>query len=236
MRIVSLKSRYRCPANLDLVAVFCVAVLPDLVRSLFVLTESVQVAGYSFSYLHCALVVRSLQVSLPILLIMHLKNVDWREHGFTPVRLLRDPVTAIGLVAVSYVAYVFAYIVLACFGADFQVGSEAMQGMIREMSPSSIVAIPVMLASSLANGFSEELALRSYFIPRLLQLSGSRTVAVLATSSLFSFYHLYQGPLGAVSVFLVGLVFGTYFVTARRFWPIAVAHAALDVIAQLAFL
>ena len=119
---------------------------------------------------------------------------------------------------------------LARLGPNFQVMSEAGQAMIRDMSPPSTIALPVIVASGLANGFAEELAMRAYFIPRLVQLSGSRTVAVLLTSVVFALYHLYQGPVGAVHAFSIGLVFGIYFVTARRFWPVALAHAAMDVI------
>ncbi len=213
-------SRIQFPRNLDIIAVFCLAVLPDLLRSIVVFTKSVETSSYPFAYLHGSLIVRSLQVSIPILLIMHLRGVAWSEHGFTAVRPFRDVATATGLVAVSYVAYVCVYIVLVRLGTDFHTSTDVITSMIRDMSPTSTIAIPVMMASSLANGFAEELALRSYLVPRLLQVSGSKAVTVLVTSSLFSAYHLYQGPLGAASAFVVGLVFGTYFVARRRFWPI----------------
>jgi len=92
----------RWPANFDVVAIFCVAVLPDMVRSYFSLTETAQSSTYSFEYLHCAWIVRALQVSLPILLIMHLKNVNWQEHGFKRVRPFRDLAVATGLIGFSY--------------------------------------------------------------------------------------------------------------------------------------
>jgi membrane protease YdiL (CAAX protease family) len=53
---------------------------------------------------------------------------------------------------------------------------------------------------------------------------------------LFGAYHLYQGPLGAAGIFVIGLVFGTYMATKQRFWPLFVAHSAMDLIPHLAYL
>jgi membrane protease YdiL (CAAX protease family) len=44
-------------------------------------------------------------------------------------------------------------------------------------------------------------------------------------------YHLYQGPLGAVSVVVCGLVLGAAYWRTRRLWPVALAHALIDMIA-----
>ena len=228
--------RYRYLRYFDVAAVLCLAVLPDLVRSICIYTNTVQRVSYSFSYMHGALLARSIQVSVPILLIMFLRRVNWSEHGFRSVRLLRDPLVAFGLIVISYVAYAMVYNLILQFGINDQAGVERTEAMIRGMSPTSWVAVLVMLASSIANGFAEELALRSYLLPRLLQLSGSRVFAVLLTSSLFGAYHIYQGVMGAIAIFVVGIVFGTYFVAKRRFWPIALAHMAMDVIPQLLYL
>lgn len=229
-------SRIRFPANLDIVAVICLAVVPDVFRSIIVYSGLVQSSGYSFSYMHGSTIVRSLQVAVPILLIMHLRNVDWSEHGFTSIRPLRDLATAIGLIVASYAGYVFVYNLLVRIGVDFQNHADVMTSMLQDMSPKATIAIPVMLASSLANGFAEELAMRSYLIPRLVQLLGSKSHAVLITSALFGAYHLYQGPLGAAGIFVIGLVFGTYMATKQRFWPLFVAHSAMDLIPHLAYL
>lgn len=223
----------RFPSQLDIAAVFCLAVLPDLLQSMFVVTGADQTSGYTFAYLHGLLIVRSLQVSVPIILIMHLRNVRWSEYGFTRFDG-QDFATALGLVVVSYIAFAVVYNVLVRSGADPNAGREVISEMLHVMSPTVAVAIPVIFVSSAANGFAEELALRSYLIPRLVEISGSKVVAVLATSALFAAYHLYQGPLGAAAAFGTGIVFGVYFVEKRRFWPVAIAHALMDVMPQLA--
>jgi membrane protease YdiL (CAAX protease family) len=41
--------------------------------------------------------------------------------------------------------------------------------------------------------------------------------------------HLYQGPLGTMSVIGVGVVFGAYYWRKRQLWPVVVAHIVADV-------
>lgn len=227
-----MQSHSRFPSQLDIAAVFCLAVLPDLLQSMFVVTGVVRASGYTFAYMHNSLIVRSLQASVPIILIMHLRNVRWSDHGFTRCHV-RDVAVALGLVVISYGAYAVVYNILVQFGCDHNAGTEVISEMLHFMSPTAAVAIPVIFVSSAANGFAEELALRSYLIPRIVEVSGSRVAAVLVTSVLVATHHLYQGPLGAAAAFSTGIVFGAYFVEKRRFWPVAIAHALMDVVPQL---
>lgn len=220
----------------DVVAVFFLAIFPDLVNSTYAFTSTGQRENYSFSYIHAYLIARSLQVSAPILLIMFLRKINWSDYGFKRVRPVRDTATAIGLVVLCYMTYILVYNVIVQLAIEYHAGAERAEAMIRGMSPESTIAFLIMLLSSIANGFAEELALRSYLIPRLFQLLGSKLLAVLITSSLFGAYHLYQGILGATSAFVIGIVFGTYFVAKRRFWPVAIAHIAMDIIPQVFYL
>lgn len=98
----------------------------------------------------------------------------------------------------------------------------------------SAMGIPLILAGAAANGFAEELAMRSYLIPRIAQVSGSGVIAVLLTSLLFASYHLYHGPLDAISTLAIELVLGGYFLKFRRFWPIVAAHAMMNCLPVLA--
>lgn len=41
-------------------------------------------------------------------------------------------------------------------------------------------------------------------------------------------YHLYQGPLGAISILLTGTIFGIYYWKTRKLWPVAFAHIFAD--------
>jgi membrane protease YdiL (CAAX protease family) len=95
--------------------------------------------------------------------------------------------------------------------------------------PQSGIDYLMMIVLSLCIGFSEELAMRGYLIPRFEKLLGSTTRSLFASTALFASYHLYQGFEGVVLVFFTGLVFGIAFCWSRRLWPVVIAHACADI-------
>jgi membrane protease YdiL (CAAX protease family) len=81
-----------------------------------------------------------------------------------------------------------------------------------------------------AVGFVEELVWRGYLMTRIEEVSGSRWKAILLTSLLFGFNHLYQGPTGVIFTAIDGFMFATVFAYTRRLWPVALGHGLLDLI------
>ena len=213
---------------LDVAAIFSLAVMPDLVNS-FMASTSTGGTTSTLNPLLYLLIVRSVQVSLPILLIMKLRNVDWQRYGFRGFRPIGDILVAVGLAAIGYIAYYVCACSLLLAGFDFSTDTDALPRMTQD-AHFSVGALCLVFVSSCANGFAEELAIRSYLITRLNELSGSKIVAAIVTTTLFAAYHSYQGRYGIVSAMAIGSVFAIYFITAKRFWPIAIAHAILDFI------
>ena len=226
--------RRRFSAWFDVVAILCLAVLPDILRS-FVETNSTGAVSSSFNSLLLLLIVRSLQVSLPILLILNLRRVQWADYGFIKFRLIRDPLTALGLAILGYATYYLLAYSLLFSGFDFSGDADAFQSMTQDAELGLQTFILVIMASC-ANGFAEEIAIRSYLIVRIGELCGSLAVAAIFTTILFAAYHSYQGRYGIVSALAVGAVFAAYFVTTKRFWPIAIAHALMDLVGLAAVL
>jgi membrane protease YdiL (CAAX protease family) len=76
----------------------------------------------------------------------------------------------------------------------------------------------------------EELTL-VFLISRLLEiwpsLSG-KIVAIILASLLFAVAHLYQGPAGMVSIGVLSLFAGVYYVHWGRVMPLIIAHALFD--------
>lgn len=212
--------------SFDVWAVFALAVLPDLVSSMMQATTT-QAASSSFNSLLLLLIVRSLQVSLPILLILKLRKIRWADFGFVKLSLLRDLATGLGLAFLGYLAYYLLAYGLLLAGVDFSDDADALQSMTQD-SRVGIGTIALLILCSCANGFAEEIAMRSYLLVRIGELSGSMVVGAALTTVLFAAYHSYQGRYGIVSAFAVGAVFATYFVVTKRFWPIAIAHALMD--------
>ena len=182
---------------------------------------------YTFVQLLVLIIARSLQVSVPILLIMKLRHVAWTDYGFVRFRPVRDVLVAIGLTAAGYFAYYTAAILLHNVGFDFSGDFDAIPQITTEASI-SLVTITLIMMASVANGFAEELAMRSYLLTRLADLFGSKIVAVVATSVLFAAYHSYQGRHGVFSALMIGVVFGIYFAKTNRFWPVMIAHFIMD--------
>jgi uncharacterized protein len=90
------------------------------------------------------------------------------------------------------------------------------------------ISLLTLVALGVVNGAYEEVfllgflvrGLRAYGLP--IALGVSLLVRVL--------YHLYQGPLGAVSVLVFGAVLSVYFVASGRLFPAVFAHAIADIV------
>jgi membrane protease YdiL (CAAX protease family) len=88
----------------------------------------------------------------------------------------------------------------------------------------------ILVFMQLCNGLAEELAMRGYFITRFEAIFGSRAQALLLSTILFAAYHIYQGAIGVIGAAIFGLMLGGCFLRYRRVWPLALAHAIIDVI------
>ena len=90
----------------------------------------------------------------------------------------------------------------------------------------------VFAVLSVAAGFGEEIAYRGYALGVLIPILGTATSALL-TSAVFGALHSYQGTLGVVRTFVVGVVFAWGFVASGSVWPGVVAHTAIDLLGGL---
>jgi membrane protease YdiL (CAAX protease family) len=89
-----------------------------------------------------------------------------------------------------------------------------------------LALVPAMMVGA----FYEELLFRGYLIPRLERLLGSPWWSLLATSALFGTIHAYQGIFAIPDKFFWGIILGAFFLWLRRVWPLAIAHAAMNVL------
>ena len=103
--------------------------------------------------------------------------------------------------------------------------------------PRSVTDYFWMTGKHVANGFAEELVMRAYLITRLERLLGSGSLAVLVSSLLFASYHIYYGPgVTLIHAVLFGLAFGGLYLLLRRVWPLALAHALINISNELQWL
>jgi membrane protease YdiL (CAAX protease family) len=87
---------------------------------------------------------------------------------------------------------------------------------------------PLLLASSLATGYAEELCFRAYLFRRFAGAGMPASWAALASSLLFGASHGAQGLVGIVSATLVGLWFARRWQDGRNIHEIAIGHGIYD--------
>ena len=83
----------------------------------------------------------------------------------------------------------------------------------------------LLLTLAIATGaFYQELLMRWYLISRLEQIGTRTWQAVVISTILFSAWHIYLGPAGAIHAVCAGLLYATCFVLTRRIGAIVIAH------------
>ena len=129
------------------------------------------------------------------------------------------------LVGASYASFIAGAIVVAMTPG----GEETL----RALPDFPGVLIPVALLGSVVNGCFEELVLVGYVF-RVLERQGLG-IAMGASVLLRLLMSLYQGPLGATGILLLGMVYGVIYWDYRQLWPLIFAHMVLDFLALARF-
>jgi len=124
-----------------------------------------------------------------------------------------------------FVAALFAW----WFVAQFFDASDFKSQPIEEMMSHTRVSIGMAVALSLVNGLYEEIFLTGYLLEAFRTYGAS--VAIGLSTLVRLLYHLYQGPIGAVSIVVFGVVMSLFYWRTRWLWPVAFAHILADVVA-----
>lgn len=77
---------------------------------------------------------------------------------------------------------------------------------------------------------TEETIFRGYLLRRFTQITNSRLLAVVLSSTIFAFGHAYQGSLGIIAVGLIGVVFALVYLWRGSLVAPAVMHFIQDFI------
>lgn len=94
--------------------------------------------------------------------------------------------------------------------------------------------VPLVLVSTLAIGYREEIFYRAYIADRASEAGVDRRTALAAGAVLFAAGHLYQGVAGFVVALAIGLVLAEVYVRTRSLHGIAVAHGLYNFMVLLA--
>lgn len=206
----------------EVAAVLCLAYVPAMFDAV---TFPEDTPASSFVYHELWLIIRTLEVSVPLLLIVALSKSPWSQFGIVRPKWIADPLLGCAIWGLGIVGCQFAL--------SFLPSSQGDSVHFVFPNPEGAPQYVLLLFSSVANGFAEEFAMRGFLLVRLEQLLRSTWLAVVVTSVLFGSYHLYQGVHAAVGIAAVGLVYAISFCLFRRLWPVCIAHALADSIFHL---
>ncbi len=136
----------------------------------------------------------------------------------------RGTVWGLGLLVVTYVvtigAQALAQIVLPI---DHALALEQYPTAARGLS------MQLVFLTSTVNGIFEEVFVAGYIITVLKERRGE-WIAINVSTVVRMLYHLYQGPIGIITIVPMGLLYGYTYVRTRQLWPLIVAHVLVDII------
>ncbi|MFV2196917.1 CPBP family intramembrane glutamic endopeptidase [Nocardiopsis sp. LOL_012] len=163
---------------------------------------------------------------VPVLLAVHLlqrTGEGARTIGFDVRRPGPDLAAGAALAAVIGAGGLAVYVFSWQLGLTVTVRPSSLDGNWWD--------VPVLVLQAAKNGILEEVIVVGYLLHRLGQLGWSPWKAVLASSVLRAFYHLYQGVGMFFGNLVMGLVFGWFYTRYGRVMPLVVAHTLIDIVA-----
>ena len=96
------------------------------------------------------------------------------------------------------------------------------------MTREATLTLPANVLMAMVNGTYEEVFLLGFLVRGLRGWGLSSALGTMLLVRVM--YHLYQGPIGALWVFGIGLTFGIYYVRSGNLWPPVFAHVLWDIV------
>jgi len=91
------------------------------------------------------------------------------------------------------------------------------------------LSMELVFFTSTVNGIFEEVFVAGYIITVLRERRGV-WIAINVSTVVRMLYHLYQGPIGIITIVPLGLLYGYTYARTRQLWPLIVAHVLIDII------
>jgi len=91
------------------------------------------------------------------------------------------------------------------------------------------VSMQLVFLTSTVNGIFEELFVAGYIITAMRDTRGVWT-AINVSTVVRVLYHLYQGPMGIITIAPIGALYGYVYARTRQLWPLIFAHVLIDII------
>jgi hypothetical protein len=212
-------------AWIEIGVVVAVAVLPHLANAVlaFASDASDTWPGPISSWVSHAMT--SASIAAAVLFVMARSGKPWAHFGVTRLRPVIDLPVALALFLITLIlthltwGLLHPFVTIADYVDPVTPASEI---------PNPVVYFVVFVVAMTANAWAEELAIRGFLIPRLLDVGWNRVAAVTVPTLLFASYHVYQGVAPAILIAVSALAGSALFLAVRRLWPFVLAHLALN--------
>ncbi|HEX4304161.1 MAG TPA: type II CAAX endopeptidase family protein [Rhizomicrobium sp.] len=210
-------------------AEFCIVVVPAFGLFVYASLSFVLRAHVPLTYAGLA-VLPSLELVLMVLLAAFLRLRGWTLCRIGLVPEFNDIAFGVLLFAAAYAAWFLT------FNIAVAVAPDVAQIVIVKAPSFAALGIPlwILAVPSLINTVFEE-AFETGYIVSALRRGGNIWPAIHVSVGIRLLCHLYQGPLGVLSTIPLGLIFAYWYARTGRLWPLILAHAAMDMLALVAY-
>ena len=140
-------------------------------------------------------------------------QISWRGTGLGWLLLLATYVVAMG----------------AQYLAELALPAQMQAGAQRYPVADPNVNMQLVFIVSTVNGIFEEMFVAGYIITALREARGV-WIAINVSTVVRLLYHIYQGPVGIVTIVPMGLLYGFVYARTRQLWPLIFAHVLIDII------
>jgi uncharacterized protein len=164
-----------------------------------------------------------MEVAQSLFLIWFLRIRGWTLEKIGLRVTLRGTALGLALLVVTYAVIYAVQTVAQLLPIDMPAAFRAYPGAAADLS------MHLVFLASTVNGIYEEVFVAGYIISALAPVRGMWT-AINVSTGIRLLYHLYQGPVGILSIVPMGLIFGYAFARTRQLWPLILAHILMDIV------
>lgn len=164
---------------------------------------------------------------VPLLFLVWVADGNLDVLGLTKPKWLSDSLVGLGFLAVLILILILPRMLLP-YDLYHQLSRPMKPSFLAREAISGIRTVE-LIPYILASAAFQEILMRGYFVGRLRTLVGNNWLPVVVSSILFGIWHVYQGPIGAMSATVMGIVFALYFAKYNRIWPLILVHFLYNV-------
>lgn len=159
-----------------------------------------------------------------VVLVWFLRIRGWTLEKLGLTVSLRSSLLGLALLVVTYGLWIGVQVV-----ASWALPAEMEAAAARYPSAASDISMGLVILASVVNGIFEEVFVAGYVIAAVTPVRGMWT-AINVSTGIRLLYHLYQGPIGILTIVPMGVLFGYSYARTRLLWPLILAHIVMDII------